>query len=91
MTGIMTIEESLTNLKTLQADYQQFHDDVWQDPESYGIMAESLQVAISTMSKYQKIERILNWREYDVDPNYHTNEDMINEIREVMKDENIDR
>ena len=52
----MTIEESLENLKTLQADYQQFYDDVWQDPESLGIMAESLQVAIDTMSKYQQLQ-----------------------------------
>lgn len=52
----MTIDESLENLKTLQADYQQFYDDVWQDPESLGIMAESLQVAIDTMSKYQQLQ-----------------------------------
>ena len=52
----MTIEESLKNLKALQTDYRQFHDDVWQDPESFGIMAESLQVAINTMSKYQQLQ-----------------------------------
>ena len=52
----MTIDESLENLQTLQADYQQFYDDVWQDPESLGIMAESLQVAIDTMSKYQQLQ-----------------------------------
>lgn len=51
----MTIEESLNNLIELQKDYQQFHNDVWQDPESYGIMAESLQVAIDTIkSKEEK-------------------------------------
>jgi len=58
----ITIKESLTNLKELQKDYQQFHDDVWQDPESYGTIAESLKVAISTMSKYEKIEKIVKNR-----------------------------
>ena len=52
----ITIDESLSNLKELQKDYQQFYDDVWQDPEAYGIMAESLKVAIETMRKYQKIQ-----------------------------------
>ena len=56
----MSIEESLNNLMELQKDYQQFHDDVWQDPESYGIMAESLQVAIESMEKFQKIQEIMN-------------------------------
>lgn len=51
----MTIDDSLENLKTLQADYQKFHDDTWKDLESYGIMAESLQVAIDTMCKYQRL------------------------------------
>ena len=55
----MMIKESLNNLIELQKDYQQFHDDVWQDPESYGIMAESLQMAISIMRKYQKIEQLI--------------------------------
>ena len=55
----MTIKESLTNLEELQKDYQQFYDDVWQDPESYSIIAESLKVAINVMNKYQKIEKIL--------------------------------
>ena len=45
-------------------------------------------IAIKTMHKYKKIEFILNWREYDVDPNYHTNEDMIDEIKKVMEDGN---
>ena len=48
--------EAITNLENLQKDYQDFHDDVWQDPEAYGIMAESLKVAIETMRKYQKIQ-----------------------------------
>lgn len=52
----MTIDESISNLKELQKDYQQFYDDVWQDPEAYSIMAESLKVAIETMRKYQKIQ-----------------------------------
>lgn len=55
----ITIKESLANLKILQADYQQFHDDIWQDPESYGIIAESLRVAIDTMKKFQKIQEIV--------------------------------
>ena len=54
--------------------------------------SESLRDCIAQLlviaEKYQKIERILNWREYDVDSNYHTNEDMINEIREVLEDGN---
>ena len=52
----MTIDESLSNLKELQKDYKQFYDDVWQDPEAYGIMAESLKVAIETMRKYQMFQ-----------------------------------
>ena len=52
----MTIDESLSNLKELQKDYQDFHDDVWQDPESYGVIAESLRIGIDTMCKYQKIQ-----------------------------------
>ena len=50
----MTFYESLNNLIELQKDYQQFHDDVWQDPKSYGIIAESLKVAIEIMNKYQQ-------------------------------------
>lgn len=42
-------------------------------------------IAIEIMRKYKKIEFILNWREYDVDPNYHTNRDMIDEIRKVIE------
>lgn len=55
----MTIDESLKNLEVLQADYRRFHDGVWQDPESYGIIAESLRVVIDVMKKYQKIEEIV--------------------------------
>lgn len=54
----MTIDESLANIKELQKDYQQFYNDVWQDPESYSIIAESLKVAIDVMNKYQKIEKM---------------------------------
>ena len=50
----------------------------------------ALKTALDIMRKYKKIVKILNWREYDVDPNYHTNEDMINEIREVLEDGKID-
>ena len=61
----MTFEEGLNNLIELQKDYQQFHDDVWQDPESYGIIAESLRIGIDTMRKYQKIEQIMKSKKMD--------------------------
>ncbi len=82
----MTIKEAESNLHATQAYYNDDTLDsyVGFDKEDN----ESVDIAISTMRKYQKIERILNWREYDVDPNYHTNEDMINEIREVLEDGN---
>lgn len=57
----MTFEESLNNLIELQKDYQQFHDDIWQDPESYGVIAESLRIGIEIMRKYQKIEEIIKF------------------------------
>lgn len=74
----MTIEECLTNLKKLQGDYQQFHDDVWQDPESYGVIAESLRIGIDTMRKYQKIEDIY----------YQSGEALENSLRAVIEDGN---
>lgn len=83
----ITIDKSLANLKKLQGDYQQFHDDVWQDPESYGIIAESLKVAIDTMHKYQKIAEIVDkWNEgiYDDEGLSHT------EVMELVSDEVYD-
>jgi hypothetical protein len=81
----MSIDESLENLKTLQIDYQQFHDDVWQDPESYGIMAESLQVAVETMQKYQKIQEI--YERYQKDGDYYHYMAWI-DVMEVLEDGN---
>ena len=83
----MTLSESLANLEKLQADYQQFHDDGWQDPESYGIVAESLRVAICTMRKYQQIQKIHN--NWDVDFGVETHRAM-NKIGEVIGDRTND-
>lgn len=55
----MTIDEALTNLESLQKDYQAFYNAVWQDPEYYSINAESLKIAIDIMRKYQKIQKIV--------------------------------
>ncbi len=52
----MTIDEAMANLEGLQKDYQDFHDEVWKDSETYGINAESLNIAIDIMRKYQKIQ-----------------------------------
>ncbi len=85
----ITIKESLTNLKELQKDYKKFHDDVWQDTESYGIIAESLKVAISTMHKYQKIQEILRWNNAP-SPYYKPDGQLFREICEVLEDGKID-
>ncbi len=77
----ITIEESLTNLKELQKDYKKFHDDVWQDPESYGIIAESLKVAISTIHKYQKIQEVMDSRP---DDSAKSNSKALGEIEVIM-------
>ena len=53
--GRITIDEALINLEGLQKDYQDFHDEVWRDPETYSINAESLSIAIETLRKYRKI------------------------------------
>ena len=80
----MSIDEALTNLEGLQKDYQDFHDDVWQDPESYGIIAESLKVAIDVMNKYQKIEKILQVPYIIPAWGYP----MIKKIKKVVEDKN---
>ena len=54
----ISVDEALINLESLQKDYQDFHDEVWKD-ESYSINAESLDVAIETIHKYQKMLEIL--------------------------------
>lgn len=43
-------------------------------------------MAIDIMYKYRQIERIIKWIEYDKSGIYHTNRDMIDEIREVIYD-----
>ena len=83
----MSIKESLANLKKLQGDYQQFHDDVWQDSESYGIVAESLKVAINTMRKYQKIQEIIRWNNAP-SPYYKPDGQLFREICEVVDNGN---
>ena len=83
----MSIEESLNNLMELQKDYQQFHDDVWQDPESYGIMAESLQVAIESMEKFQKIQEIMNELNGNFYGSYLKDRQTLEKIYEVLEDD----
>ena len=59
----MTTNEILTNLENLQKDYQDFYDEVWQDPEHYSIVAKSLKNAIDIIHKYQKILEIIDrWK-----------------------------
>lgn len=74
----MSIKEAMTNLESLQKDYQDFHDEVWKDPETYSINAESLKIAIDTMRKYQEIRKIYMTHHY-------TDEDVIEKIKEVIK------
>lgn len=74
----MTIDESITNLESLQKDYQDFHDEVWKDPETYSINAESLKIAVDTMRKYQEIRKIYMTHHY-------TDEDVIEKIKEIIK------
>lgn len=74
----LTIDEALTNLEGLQKDYQDFHDEVWKDPETYSINAESLKIAIDTMHKYQEIRKIYMTHHY-------TDEEVIEKIKEVIK------
>lgn len=56
----MTIVEALTNLEGLQKDYQDFHDEVWKDPETYSINAESLKIAIDSIHKCQRIAKAID-------------------------------
>jgi len=56
----ITIDEALTNLESLQKDFQDFHDEVWKDPETYSINAESLKIAIDAMHKCQRIAKAID-------------------------------
>lgn len=73
----MSIDEAITRYKN-NAEYERTHGNL------QGCL-EFRQLA-KWLEKLQKIEFILNWREYDVDPNYHTNEDMIDDIKKVIED-----
>jgi len=56
----ITTDEALTNLESLQKDFQDFHDEVWKDPETYSINAESLKIAIDAMHKCQRIAKAID-------------------------------
>ena len=82
----MTFDVALMYLVKMQEDYQIFYDEVWQDPESFGICAESLKVAIDTMRKYQKIQKIIN---VDLEHIHPLDRDkyIIASIKEVLKND----
>lgn len=59
------------------------------DKEEFDIAqtnVEAVEIALETMSKYQKIEEII--RNYDVALEFHHMEPTIDKIRKVIKDEN---
>ena len=78
----MSIDEALENLHAIQ-DY--YNDDM---EDNYMGFAkednESVDVAINTMRKYQKIEQII--RNYDTTWEFHTLRGTVDKIREVIED-----
>ena len=88
----MSIDDSERHLR-LMLGGMKYAVEYWKDRDKEGsdieqTNVEAVTTALETMRKYQKIEFILNWREYDADPNYHTNEDIIDEIKKVLEDGN---
>jgi hypothetical protein len=73
----MKLDETIERYKN-NAEYERTHGNL-QGCLEFRQLAEWLE-------QLQRIEFILNWREYDVDPNYHTNEDMIDDIRKVIEE-----
>lgn len=74
--------EAKTNLESLQKDYQDFHDEVWKDSETYNISAESLKIAVATMRKYQKIvDLVYSWSAWNKD-NYR-----LYRLREIIEEQ----
>ena len=80
----MTFDVALMYLVKMQEDYQIFYDEVWQDPESFGICAESLKVAIDTMRKYQEIKEIMSADLEHIHP-LDRDKYIVASIKEVLK------
>lgn len=78
----MTIDLAMNNLSGILTEATEGEDSVCYVTEDD---AETLQVAINTMCKYQKIEQII--RNYDVTWEFHHMKPTIDEIRKVVEDE----
>ena len=53
----ITIDDALSNLESL---YQDFHDEMWKDPEIYSIIVESLKIAVDSIHKCQRIAKAID-------------------------------